>query len=103
MRVRVWIGGADGPSHDFELGDTPRTGERISISVGGRIEEGIVTSVTWHLLGIERSDGALALEGEPVGAVSLVHVVCSPTAEVVKLNYERASVDAAAQGATMDR
>ena len=103
MRVRVWISGADGPSHDFELVDTPRTGERISISVGGRIEEGIVTSVTWHLQAIQRSDGDLALEGEPVGTVAIVHVVCSPTAEVVKLSYERVGLEAVAQASNVDR
>jgi hypothetical protein len=77
MRVRVWIAGAEGPSRDFELVEAPRIGERISISVAGRIEEGIVTSVTWHLVAIEGS-GDFVL-GEPVGSVTLVHVVCGQT------------------------
>ncbi len=44
MRVRIWIAGDDGPSQDFELLDPPRIGERISIGIGGRTEEGMVMS-----------------------------------------------------------
>jgi hypothetical protein len=59
------------------LVEAPRVGERISISVAGRLEEGIVTSVTWNLVAIERS-GDFLLE-DPVGSVTLVHVVCGPS------------------------
>ena len=93
MRVRVWISGDEGPSHDFELLDAPRVGDRISISVEGRVQEGMVTMVEWRLQAIETTAGGLGLESEPVGSVSLVHVVCSPTAEVIQLNYETAEVD----------
>ena len=79
MRVRVWIAGAEGPSRDFELAEAPRVGECISISLAGRLEEGIVTSVTWQLVGIEGSPGALMLGVDPVGSVTLVHVICRPT------------------------
>jgi hypothetical protein len=77
MRVRVWIAGAEGPSRDFELVEAPRVGERISVSVAGRIEEGVVTSVTWNLVAIERS-GDFVLD-DPVGSVALVHVICGPS------------------------
>jgi hypothetical protein len=93
MRVRIWVSGDEGPSHDFELLAAPRVGDRISISIDGRVEEGIVATVSWRLQAIERSAGSLGLEGEPVGSVTLVHVVCNPTAEVVQLNYERAEAD----------
>jgi len=96
MRVRVWIAGAEGPSHDFELLSAPRVSERISIAIGGQTEEGIVTSVSWHLQGMERSEGDLALDGEPTGSVSMVHVICSPTAEVVRLHHAAAEVGASA-------
>ena len=79
MRIRVWISGAEGPSRDFELAEAPRVGECISISLAGRLEEGIVTSVTWQLVGIEGSPGALMLGVDPVGSVTLVHVICRPT------------------------
>lgn len=78
MRVRVWIRGAEGPAHDFELVDPPRRGERISIALGGEVEEGIVSDVIWRLIGVEHPTSALALEGEPVGAVAMVHVICRP-------------------------
>jgi hypothetical protein len=55
MRVRVWICGAEGPSRDFELAETPRSGECISISVGGRFEEGTLTG-TSRLRGVGRMD-----------------------------------------------
>ena len=90
MRVRVWISGDDGPSHDFELLEAPRIGERVNITIDGQAEEGVVASVSWHLQGVERAAGELALEGEPVGSVTLVHVVCNRTAEVIHANFERA-------------
>ena len=90
MRVRVWISGADGPSRDFELVDAPRVGEHISISVGGHIEDGVVLSVSWHLVGIEYPAASLALAGEPVGSVAFVHVVCGPpTFEALKAVREQ--------------
>ncbi len=92
MRVRVWIDGDDGPSHDFELVNAPRVGDRISIAVEGRVEEGIVATVSWHLQGIERAMGVLALEGEPIGSVTMVHIVCTPTAEVIQVDFEGAEM-----------
>jgi hypothetical protein len=86
MRVRIWINGDDGPSHDFELPDPPRIGERISIAIAGQSEEGMVMSVTWRLQGVARTEGDLSLEGEPIGSVSVVHVVCGSTAEIVALH-----------------
>jgi hypothetical protein len=80
MRVRIWVSGADGPSHDFELVQPPRVGEHISIAVGGSIEEGLVEDVSWQLLGIERAAVDLPLDAEPVGSVSMVHVICKPRA-----------------------
>ena len=93
MRVRVWIDGDEGPSHDFELASAPRVGDRISIAIQGHVEEGVVATVSWHLQGIERAGGSLALEGEPVGSVTMVHVVCSPAAEVAKVDFEGAEVN----------
>ncbi len=83
MRVRIWINGDDGPSHDFELPEPPRVGERVSIAIGGATEDGIVMSVTWRLQGVARAEGDLSLEGEPIGSVSVVHVVCGSTAQVI--------------------
>lgn len=80
MRVRVWISGAEGPSRDFELAETPRLGECVSISVGGRLEEGIVTSIIWQLVGVEET-GDLSPGFDPVGSVTMVHVICKPSAE----------------------
>jgi hypothetical protein len=93
MRVRVWIGGAEGPSRDFELATAPQVGECISIAVGGRLEEGIVTSVTWQLVGVEQSGADMTLGIEPVGSVTLVHVICqSPKTDDARAN-ERASAE----------
>jgi hypothetical protein len=78
MRVRVWIRGVEGPAHDFELVEAPRIGERITISLAGHSEEGIVRNVTWQLQGIERAQDDLAIEAEPVGSVTIVHVLCAP-------------------------
>lgn len=78
MRVRVWISGAEGPSRDFELAEAPRLGECISISTGGRFEEGIVTSVVWQLVGVDRTSSDLTLGFEPVGSVTMVHIICTP-------------------------
>ncbi len=80
MRVRVWIAGAEGPSRDFELVEAPRLGECISISVGGRFEEGIVTSVIWQLVGIERTGS---------GSVTVVHVICHPPNDGERLFAEK--------------
>jgi hypothetical protein len=93
MRVRVWISGSDGPSHDFELLHPPRIGERITIAVGTESAEGVVTSVAWQLQGIERTDGDLSLEGEPAGSVTLVHVICDPRTEAFRLAGAGAEVD----------
>ncbi len=95
MRVRVWISGDEGPSHDFELLDAPRIGERISIAVEGEVEEGMVSAVTWRLQAIQPDAGNLGLEGEPLGSVTIVHVICKPTAEVVHLHEVGAEADLA--------
>ena len=95
MRVRVWIGGAEGPSRDFELANAPQVGECISIAVGGRLEEGIVTSVTWQLVGVERSSADMALGIEPVGSVTLVHVICHSSKTDDARAKERASAEQA--------
>ena len=98
MRVRVWIGGSEGPSHDFELLSTPRLGERISIASGGELQEGIVTTVAWQLQAIEPQAGELSLQGETAGSVTMVHVICSPGAEVLRMAHAEAEsgVDAVA-------
>ena len=95
MKVRVWISGEEGPSHDFELLDAPRVGEQVTIALSDHSEDGIVTSVSWHLQGIERSGEALSIEGEPLGSVAVVHVVCRPKPHGLTLAYERAEVDTA--------
>ena len=92
MRVRVWIGGSEGPSHDFELLNAPRIGDRISISCAGRLEEGIVATVVWNLQAIDGGGSELSIEGEPAGSVTLVHVICSPSAEVLKVDFEHAEI-----------
>jgi len=81
MRVRVWILGPEGPSREFELLSAPRVGERISISHGGQLEEGIVASVDWHLQAMDASASELMLDGEPPGSVTLVQVICRPAQE----------------------
>jgi len=91
MRVRIWISGDDGPSHDFELLHPPRIGERVGIAIGGHTQEGIVMSVSWRLQGVARSEGDLSLEGEPAGSVTVVHVVCGSTAEIVALHPHAAA------------
>jgi hypothetical protein len=95
MKVRVWISGADGPSWDFELVDAPRVGEHISISVSGKIEEGVVRSVSWQLLGIEGSGRALALAGDPMGSVSMIHVICGTPTGGLTVAAHRAATTAA--------
>lgn len=92
MRVRVWIGGAEGPAHDFELVDAPRVGDHVSVSVGGRLEEGIVTRVSWQLQAIEPLEGDVPFDRDPLGSVSMVHVICHPTAALVTLDRPRAEV-----------
>jgi hypothetical protein len=93
MKVRVWISGEDGPSHDFELLSAPRVGEQVSIALPDRTEDGTVRSVSWHLQGIERISGALSIEGEPLGSVTIVHVVCGPRPDGLLATYEQAEVD----------
>ena len=90
MRVRVWISGAEGPSRDFELAEAPRVGERISISIGGRFEDGVVTSVVWQLVGVDPTPSDLPLGFEPVGSVTMLHVICQPTADDGKGFHSRA-------------
>src|SRR5438552_792085 len=88
MRVRVWISGPDGPSHDFELLSAPRVGERIGVAMAGETEEGIVTTVSWQLQGIERPGSDLSIESEPAGSVSLVHVICRALGEAARQAQE---------------
>ena len=89
----MWIQGADGPSYDFELVTTPRIGERIAIAHAGQVEEGVVDAVTWQLQAIEASGAEIALEGEPPGSVSLVQVICRPSAEVIRGAFTTAQID----------
>ncbi len=86
--------GADGPSHDFELLSAPRVGDRISVASGRTLEEGVVDSVTWQLQAIEAHTGEVVLEGEPAGSVTLVHIVCKPAGEVVRVSFEQAEIEA---------
>jgi hypothetical protein len=95
MKVRVWISGEDGPSHDFELLDAPRVGEQVTIAFADRTEDGVVMSVAWRLQGIERADSDLSIDGEPLESVSIVHVVCSPKTEGLKVGAASAAVDPA--------
>jgi len=87
----VWINGADGASHDFELLSAPRIGDRVSIAAADHVEEGIVATVNWHLQALESNPG-MSLEGEPAGSVTMVHVICSPTAEVIRGAFEEAEL-----------
>jgi len=84
MKVRVWISGPDGPSHDFELLDAPRIGDRVSISVDDQVEDGLVADVTWQLQAFASVSGSL--EAEPAGSVTVVHVICSPRAKDLSAN-----------------
>lgn len=93
MRVRVWLKGADGPSHDFELLSAPRVGDRISIALSGATDEGIVTAVSWQLQGIERAGSDFLMESEPAGSVSLVHVICRPSGEIAHPSQEYAELE----------
>lgn len=93
MKVRVWIAGADGPSRDFELLTAPSAGQRVSVTTGGKVEEGIVTDVSWHLQAIESSANELGLEGDPAGSVTLVQVVCRPLNEPLLSGFGAAEID----------
>ena len=93
MRVRVWISGAEGPSYDFELVDAPRVGERVVVGVGAESEEGIVAAVTWQLQAIEAPAGDMLLAVEPLGAVTMVHVICRPVTPARRGAAEGATVD----------
>lgn len=97
MKVRVWIKGADGPSYDFELVCAPRIGDRISIAVGDNLDDGEVEAVTWQLQAIAPPAAPLSLEADPAGSVTIVHVICRPAGEVVRLAFEAASEDAQGQ------
>ena len=96
MRVRVWIAGSEGPSHDFELLSPPRQGERISIAAGNQVQEGVVTTVAWQLQAIEPSSGDFTLQGDAAGSVTMVHVICSPRADVVRMAFAEDEADAGA-------
>lgn len=61
--------------------------------VGGKAEEGVVASVSWHLQAIEGAPQDLPLEGEPLGSVTLVHVVCRPVTEVLLGGFGSAEID----------
>lgn len=98
MRVRVWISGAEGSSHDFELVDAPRIGDRVVVGVGSETEEGIVDAVTWHLQAIDPPAGDLPLAVEPLGTVTMVQVICRPARPAAKLAAEGAAVDLFAGG-----
>ncbi|WP_395672798.1 hypothetical protein [Phenylobacterium sp.] len=93
MRVRVWISGADGPSHDFELVEAPRVGERIVISVGADTEEGVVSAVSWQLQAIEPPGASLSLVAEPAGSVTMVHVICRAATLERRHSSESAAID----------
>jgi len=99
VKVRVWIKGPDGPSFDFELLNAPRSGDRISVSLGSSLEEGIVENVTWQLRAAETQPHELSIEGEPVGAVTLVHVICRAAGEVLKADFAQEEIDRPARDA----
>ena len=100
MRVRVWIEGPEGPSHDFELLEAPRVGERISIACDGKVLEGVVQSVAWRLRAIDRGapSSDLTLGAEPAGSVTLVHVICAPQAEVIRAAFARVETEIGGSG-----
>jgi hypothetical protein len=66
----------------------PRLGERVTVTISGDVADGIVTAVTWQLQGIERQGPDLSIEGEPLGSVSLVHVMCRPLGEAARQAQE---------------
>ena len=97
MRVRIWIDGPEGPSHDFELLEAPRLGEHVSIASDGKVLEGLVTTVRWQLRAIDHavaSASDLTLGAEPAGSVVLVNVICAPRGEVVKAAFAREEIEA---------
>lgn len=96
MRVRVWIRGPDGPSHDFELVSAPQLGERVCINSASGVEEGVVEAVTWQLQAVEAGAAEIALEGEPPGSVSLVQVICRPAATVLRGAFAKTELDESA-------
>lgn len=98
MRVRIWIAGMDGPSRDFELVSPPRVGEGISISTERGIEDGIVANVMWQLGAIDRTGNAVTLGIEPVGSVTMVHVICRPPGPQQSLLRDQAFNDLAIEG-----
>lgn len=102
MRVRVWISGADGPSWDFELLTAPRPGERITLTHAGKVEEGVVVTVDWHLQAIEASGVEIVLDGQPAGTVTLVQVICRPTAEVMTGASDAVELDAPVETPAVD-
>jgi hypothetical protein len=69
-------------------------GERISITHGSHSEDGVVETVTWNLQAIEAASG-LSLEADPVGTVSIVHVICRPIAEVIRGTFSTVEVNQA--------
>ncbi len=75
---------------DFELPEAPRVGESISIATEGRFDEGVVTSVVWQLVGVKPSSKDLTLGFEPVGSVTMVHVICNPSNEEDVRFHDRA-------------
>ena len=60
----------------------------MSISVGDKVEDGVVADVTWQLQAFASSSGSL--EAEPPGSVTVVHVICYPRTE--KLRADSAEV-----------
>lgn len=100
MRVRIWIDGPEGPSHDFEMLAAPRAGELISIACDGQVREGVVQSVAWRLRAVDRGGPAadLALGAEPAGSVTLVHVICAPGPKAPQSAEAWAEADVGAGG-----
>jgi hypothetical protein len=73
-------------------------GEGISISTERGIEDGIVANVMWQLAAIDRSGNALTLGVEPVGSVTMVHVICRPPNPQQSLLRNQAFSDLAIEG-----